>query len=213
MGSYKDSYRAKTPMRKHRETRTMTTINEKLGTFAKLAEKFMLTDADGNPMTEIVVGKTVVHGPWRLVTKDQIAIVIGIVTSSMCNTKDKDGKPVFKFQGNGWEPEAYPGDVLLQDRDNPMDNWACKPDLFDGTGWVGTIDPTTRALTYAKPGKPLIALDIPEGTKVVSLEGDRIAEAGLVLAMTKPDKGDFYAWTPDVVNAYVRPYSSTAAAA
>lgn len=180
-------------------------VQEKLGKFAKQADKFSITDEAGNSVSFIEAGKTVVHGPFRLVTKDQIARVIGIVTEGMLNAKNDKGEPVYEFQGNGWRPQAKVGDILLEDADNPSDRWACGPELFGGTGWNGTVN-GDLSITYAKPGKPLLALEIPEGTIVRSREGARPAPADCLLAITKADKGDFYVWTPDVVEAYVRNY-------
>jgi hypothetical protein len=189
-------------------------VNEKLGVFAKFSRIFSITDLKGNPVTSIDAGKTVVCGPFRLVTKDQIARVTGIVTESMLNADETNndgtttGKRVYTFQGNGWCPQAKVGDILLQDVDNPTDRWACGAELFGGTGWTGTAQ-DDGSVTYAKPGKPIAALEIPEGTIVMSREGPRPAPAGCLLAFTKPDKGDFYIWTSDVVEQYVRPFGSS----
>ena len=89
---------------------------------------------------------------------------------------------------------------------NPGDRWACKPDLFGGTGWVGTVQ-EDGSITYAKPGKPLIAIEIPEGTLIESLEGARPAPAGCLLTC-KATKGDFMIWTADVIGKYVRKYNN-----
>jgi hypothetical protein len=185
-------------------------VQDKLGRFAKLAAVFAITDEAGNPRSEIVAGETVVHGPFRLVTKDQIARVTGLVTPSMVNAKHekKPDVDVYEFQGNSWRPQGEVGDILLQDVDNPADRWACGSELFGGTGWTGTVQ-DDGSVTYAKPGKPLLALEIPEGTIVTSREGSRPAPAGCLLAVTKADKGDFYVWTADVVAAYVRDYPVT----
>jgi hypothetical protein len=196
---------AKDQKSKPLELYIMSKLNELLGTFAVLSDEFKLTDVDGNPVDTIEAGKTVVHGPFRLVTKDQIARVTGVVTPGMCNAQDKDGNPVYKFQGNGWEPEAKVGDILLQDVENENDRWACGADLFGGTGWNGTAS-DDLSVSYAKPGKPLVALDIPEGTPVASREGSRPAPAGCLLAFTKAEKGDFYVWTSDVVEKHVNDY-------
>jgi hypothetical protein len=64
-------------------------VQDKLGTFARLADQFSITDLDGNPVNVIEFGKTVVHAPFRLVTKAQIAIVFGVVTPSMMNAANK----------------------------------------------------------------------------------------------------------------------------
>lgn len=182
-------------------------LDEKLGRFAKYAENLTLTDEEGKSLEFIEAGVTVVHGPFRLVTKDQIARVTGLVTESMLNaTNDKDD-PVYEFQGNGWRPQAKVGDILLQDVDNPADRWACAQDLFGGTGWIGTVT-DDLSVTYSKPGKPLLALEIPEGTPIKSREGTRPAPAGCLLAFTKADAGDFYVWTADVVENYVHDYKA-----
>jgi hypothetical protein len=182
-------------------------VQDKLGRFAKFALTLSVTNESGQPLSEIKAGESVVSGPFRLVTKDQIAVVIGIVTESMLNATSKEGEKVFEFQGNGWRPQAKVGDILLQDVSNPADRWACGPGLFGGTGWVGTAQ-DDGSVTYAKPGKPLLALDLPEGTVVVSREGPRAVPAGCILAITNADKGDFYVWTPDVIAKYVRDYTS-----
>lgn len=182
-------------------------VNEKLGRFAKLAATFSLTDEDGAMVDTIIASKTVISGPFRLVTKDQIARVTGIVTPSMMNSKNDGEEPVFEFQGNGWRSQVKEGDVLLQDVENPSDRWACGMELFGGTGWTGAVQ-DDLSVTYAKPGKPIAAIEVPEGTIVVSREGPRPAPAGCMLAFSKPDKGDFYLWTKDVVDAYVRDYQS-----
>lgn len=183
----------------------MVTIENLLGRFAKAAADFGITDEQGNALDVIEAGVTVVHGPFCLVTKDQIARVVGVVTESMLNAENGKGEPVYEFQGNGWRPQAKVGDILLQDADNPNDRWACGQELFGGTGWVGTVK-DDLSVTYAKPGKPLLALKVPEGTMVKSREGVRPAPAGCLLAITKAEKGDFYLWTSDVVLAYVKPY-------
>jgi hypothetical protein len=183
-------------------------LQELLGRFAQQSESFKLTDVDGNPMDTIEAGVTVVHGPFKLRTKDQIARVTGIVTEGMLNAKNDQGENVYEFQGNGWRPQAKVGDILLQDVENSDDRWACGPDLFGGTGWTGTAT-DDLSVTYAKPGKPLLTLEVPEGTPIKSREGTRPAPAGCLLAITKSEKGDFYAWTADVVEAYVRDYVET----
>lgn len=181
-------------------------LNNLLGKFAKKSNKLQLTDLNGNIMDHIEFGVTVVSGPFRLVTKDQISRVIGIVTESMTNSFNEKGERVFKFQGNGWKPEGKVGDILLEDVENTDDRWACGADLFGGTGWNGEGD--ISSITYAKPGKPCIALELPEGMKVISREGERVVPADCLLAMTKADKGDFYIWTPDVVKKHVRDYGA-----
>jgi len=180
-------------------------VEEKLGKFVKLSEEIRFEDEEGNQMEVITAGRTVVHGPFRLVTKDQIARVYGIVTPSMLNSKNDKGEQVYCFQGNGWRPEAKTGDILLQDTENPDDRWACGPELFGGTGWTGTVN-KDGSVTYAKPGRPLPALELPEGTIVESREGARATPKGALLAFSNPNKGDFYIWTPDVVQSYVRDY-------
>jgi hypothetical protein len=180
-------------------------LASKLGRFAQQGGQLLLADEKGEPMDSIVYGKTVVTAPFKLVTKDQIARVTGIVTESMLNANSKDGASVYRFQGNGWEPEALLGDILLQDVDNPADRWACGQSLFGGTGWIGTVQ-ADLSVTYAKPGKPLIAIALPAGITVTSREGTRVSKTGEVLAFTKADKGDFYLWTTDVVASYVRDY-------
>lgn len=183
-------------------------VQDKLGRFAQLASSFSITDEAGQPAAAIQAGATVVRGPFRLVTKDQIARVTGVVTESMLNATNKAGERVYEFQGNGWCPQAKVGDILLQDVANPSDRWACGPELFNGTGWVGTAQ-SDLSVTYAKPGKPLLALEVPEGTIVVSREGARSpVPAGCLLAITNAEKGDFYVWTPDVVSKYVRDFTS-----
>lgn len=183
-------------------------VKDKLGRFAKQASTFSVTDETGNPMDSIQAGVSVVHGPFRLVTKDQIARVVGIVTPSMLNATSKDGKRVYEFQGNGWNPQGMVGDILLQDAANPSDRWACGPELFNGTGWMGTAQ-SDGSVTYAKPGKPLLALPLREGTIVISREGARSpVPAGCLLAITNAEKGDFYVWTPDVVAMYVKDFAS-----
>ena len=186
-----------------------TELKEKLGRFAELAEKFSLTNIDGSPATEVVAVETIVSGPFRLVTKTQIARIIAIVTSSMINAENDKGQPVYKFKGNGWYPEAPVGHIILQDVDNPADRWACAPELFGGTGWNGTVanDENGVSVTYSKDGKPIIAIEIPVGTVVRSLEGPRtIDQEGCLLVMTNADNGDFYIYTPDVVEKYIHDY-------
>lgn len=185
----------------------MSTVIELLGTFAQIADYFQVTDLDGNPTDAIEAGKTVVKGPWKVVTKLQIARVTGIVTESMYNATDKNGNRVYRFQGNGWCPEATAGDVLLQDVNNSTDRWACKPDLFGGTGWVGTATENLE-VTYAKPGKPLLAMEVPAGTILQTLEGPRVIPEGAMLSVSKSAKGDFYVWTSDVVANYIRDYTN-----
>ena len=180
-------------------------LEDKLGRFARYAENLAFTDEAGNPALVIEAGVTVVSGPFKLVTKDQIARVVGLVTASMTNASNDKGNDVYEFQGNGWRPQAMVGDVLLCDAGNPADRWACKPELFGGTGWVGTVN-QDGSVTYAKAGKPQLALEVPEGTPVKSLEGVRLAPAGCLLTMTKADKGDFFLLTADVVQKYVRTY-------
>jgi hypothetical protein len=180
-------------------------IDEKLGTFTKIAQAVSFKDVAGNPMDHIEAGKTVVHGPWRLVTKAQIARVIGPCTESICNTVDKDGKPVFKFQGDGWEPEASPGDLILVDHKKPSNVWACKPGLFGGTGWTAFFG-ENRELLYSKPGKPLLALEVPPGTVVKTLEGEQTVGSGGLLTLTDANVGDFYSWQRELVEANVREY-------
>lgn len=178
------------------------------GPFAVLADEVLITDLDGNPVDRIVAGQTIIHGPWRAATKDQIARVTGVVTESMCNGTDDSGQPIYQFQGNGWTPQANIGDVLLQDVSNADDRWSCAPALFGGSNWNGTVA-EDLSVTYAKPGKPTLVLAIPEGTIVVSLEGDRPFTADALLAIGKPQKGDVYVWTPDVVEKYVNFLNST----
>ena len=180
-------------------------VQEKLGRFAKYADVFSVTDEADNPVETIEAGATIVRGPFRLMTKDQIARVTAIVTESMTNGLNDAGQQIYEFQGNGWRPQARVGDVLLQDADNLSDRWACGPELFGGTGWVGTVH-DDLSVTYAKPGNPTLALELPEGTVVKSREGSRTVKAGCYLAISKADKGDFYVWTLDVVQAYVRDY-------
>lgn len=186
-------------------------LQDKLGQFAQLGSQFAILDQDGNDVTAqgvIQAGIHTVVGDWKLVTKDQIARVVGIVTPSMTNA-EKDGLPVFEFQGNGWRPQASPGDVLLQDVSNPNDQWACQPEIFqEDSGWKGTVQ-EDGSVTYAKPGKPLLSLELPEGITVISLEGSRDPiEKGGLLSCAKADRGDFYLWSKDVVEAYVKPYSA-----
>jgi hypothetical protein len=186
-----------------------TKLEEKLGRFAGLAKNFSLTNIDGSPATEVAAGKTVVSGSFRLVTKTQIARIIGIVTPGMTNTKNNDGQPVYRFKGNGWYPEAPVGHIILQDVNNPADIWACEPGLFGGTGWNGTVanDENGISVTYSKDRKPIIAVEIPVGTVVRSLEGPRtINKEGCLLVMTDANKGDFYIYTPDVVEKYIHNY-------
>jgi len=179
-------------------------VEDKLGRFAILADSLTLTDEAGNPVTTTEAGKTVVHGPFRLVTKDQTARVTGIVTESMLNATDKDtGESLYEFEGYGWRPQAAVGDILMQDVNNLPDRWSCKPGLFKD--WNGTVG-ADLSVTYSKAGKPLLALEIPEGTPIVTLEGPRSAPAGCLLVFTNANKGDFYVWTADVVAAYVRDY-------
>lgn len=180
-------------------------VQEKLGRFARLDSVFRMTDEAGNPVEVVEAGLTVVRGPFRLMTKDQLARVIGIVTSSMLNATDKDGVGVYEFQGNGWRPQGKVGDILLQDAENPADRWACGPELFGGTGWTGTVQ-DDLSVVYAKPGKATLALELPAGTVVRSREGSRVVGEGCYLAVSKADKGDFYVWTPDVVAKYVRDF-------
>jgi hypothetical protein len=45
-------------------------IEDKLGRFVKLNDSIVLTDEAGNKVNVIEAGKTVVAGPFRLVTKD-----------------------------------------------------------------------------------------------------------------------------------------------
>lgn len=182
----------------------MNNMKTNPGRFAKLSDDFFLADESGKPVDRIEVGKTVVHGPFRLVTKDQIAVVTGIVTESMLNVDGGSGR-VYEFQGNGWRPQARVGDILLQDADNPNDRWACGADLFGGTGWRGSVQ-EDGSVIYAKPGKPLFATEIPEGILVTSREGTRPAPAGCLLAFSSADKGDFYVWTSDVVGNYIRDF-------
>lgn len=193
-------------MHKDGKETEMRMVEEMCGTFAQAADTFKITDKCGNLVDVIKAGETVVHGSFKLVTKDQIARVIGIVTASMCNAQNDDGEDVYKFQCNGWEPEGRVGNILLQDVENEVDRWACGQDLFGGTGWVGTVQ-EDGSVIYAKPGKPLLALEIPEGTVVDSLEGSRTADAGCMLAITNAKRGDFYVWTPDVVEEYVKPFA------
>lgn len=182
-------------------------VQDKLGTFARLADSFAITDLDGNPVKEIEFGKTIVHGPFRLVTKAQIAVVIGVVTESMVNGKNKHGDPVYEFQSKTWRPQAKVGDILLQDAEEPADRWACGADLFGGAGWNGTVH-LNGYVTYDKHGKPVPAIELPEGTMVVSREGSRPAPAGSMLAFTDASKGDFYVWSPDVVRDRVKNYTT-----
>lgn len=191
------------------------TIESKLGTFTKIAPTLSFTDQAGNRLDYIEQGKTVVHGPWKLVTKAQLAIVRLIVTGNMLNATGSDekkanfGKPVFKFKGNGWSPEADINDIVMQDAHNPADRWACKPEHFGDAGWQGSAPDADMNAYYSKHGKPLLALELPAGTRVHSKEGARTVGAGHYLAMTNPNVGDFYVWTPDVVANYVKPYVSS----
>lgn len=180
-------------------------IESKTGRFVKLADSLKLATETGQPMSFIKAGVTVVYGPFRLVVKDQIARVTGIVTESMINAKNNAGEPVYEFQGNGWRPQARVGDILLQDVESPSDRWACGSDLFGGTGWVGAVH-QDLSITYAKPGKPVLALELPEEIEVMSREGTRVVPTGCMLAITNVEKGDFYIWTPDVVEERVRDY-------
>ena len=178
---------------------------DKAGRFVRIGDSFGITDEEGNPLEAIEAGVSLVTGPFRLVLKEQIAHVTGVVTASMVNAANKTGDVVYEFQGNGWRPQAKVGDILLQDVENPADRWACGTELFGGTGWVG-MEQEDGSIIYVKPGKPLLALEIPEGTLVKSREGNRPAPAGCLLAVTNADKGDFYLWTADVVQRYVKEY-------
>lgn len=181
-------------------------VHEKTGRFVKISEKFKLTDEAGNPVESIEAGVTVVHGSFRLMTKDQIARVTGIVTESMTNGRNEKNQRIYEFQGNDWRPQALIGDILLQDIDNPFDRWACGPELFGGTGWTGTVNYHDMSVTYTKAGEPLLVVKLPNRMMVKSREGTRFAPEGSLLAVTKADKGDFHIWTPEVVAKYVRDY-------
>jgi hypothetical protein len=176
-----------------------------LGTFAQYADAFSMTDLDGELTDKIIAGETVVHGPWKVVTKDQIARITGIVTESMCNAQSADGHPVYEFQGNGWKPQASIGDILLQDVNNPTDRWASKPGFFGGAAWTGRME-KDLSVTYTKRGEPLIAIEVPKGTFIDSLEGPRPAPAGCLLTC-EASKGNFIVWTADVVEKYIKPYN------
>jgi hypothetical protein len=180
-------------------------LEDKLGTFAKLAPKFSITDQVGNPLKAVQVGVSVVRGPFRLMVKSQVARITGVVTESMLNSVNEKGERVYELQGNGWRPQARIGDLLMQDVEVLTDRWACGFELFGGTGWTETVH-EDLSVTYAKFGKPTLALELPKGTVVNSREGARLVPLGSILVMSDANKGDFYIWTPDVVEKYVREY-------
>lgn len=178
----------------------MTTLQEKLGSFC---EAGLALSFDGD---RIVAGETVVSGPWGLYTKDQIAAVVGVVTESMLNSQDDDGNPVYEFQGNGWRPKCPVGHILLADTENPNDRWGCEPGIFeDSSGWQGIVK-EDGSVTYAKAGKPILAMPIEPGVQVKTLEGEYTSSQGAMLVVTDADKGDFFLWMPDTVEAKVKPY-------
>ena len=181
-------------------------VQDKLGTFARYADRFSITDLDGNPVDKIEFGKTIVHGPFKLVTKRQIAIVIAVVTKEMVNGTNKDGKPVYEFASKTWRPKALVGDFVLQDAEEPADRWACGSDLFHSdSGWIATVH-DNGYVTYGKHGKPVPAIEVPEGTIVDSREGPQPAPAGSMLTFLNVNEGDFYLWSPDTVRDRVKDY-------
>ncbi len=182
-------------------------ITSKLGVFAQINANFQILNQDGSPADGIIrAGKTTVNGPWALFTKDQIARVCGIVTASMCNATDSSGNPVYEFQGNGWRPQGSVGDVLLHDANNPSDRWACKPDIFNqDSGWRGTVSEDGN-ITYAKPGKPILAMPIAAGQQVETLEGPIVSKEGEYLVVTNANKGDFFLWSAELIAKHVKPY-------
>ena len=64
------------------------------------------------------------------------------------------------------------------------------------------------SVTYTKRGELLIAIEVPKGTLIDSLEGPRPAPAGCLLTC-EANKGNFVVWTADVVEKYIKPYEAS----
>lgn len=141
---------------------------------------------------EIIAGQTKVIGPWKCAIKSQRARIIGKVTIDQVNTEEG-----YKFQGDGWEPVASVGDILMQDISNTIDIWPVKPHLFSND-WKEDGDGV-----FSKSEGSQWTLALPPGVVVKSLEGGKVSREGDLLTLTNLSLGDFYLWPAKVVKDYV----------
>jgi hypothetical protein len=151
------------------------------------SQGFQILDKEGNLTKIIVAGESTIYAPLSTYKKVQFATKVGVVTEEQLNAKDSEGRDVYEIQGNGWKPQGLPGDIFLQDINNPVDKWFVKPNLFQ---WQ-LVDGKDNV--WEKPdGKTFEGYELPVGTVLKTLESEYISKKDDILTCINSELGDFY---------------------
>ena len=143
-------------------------------------------DENDKKTDTIVAGKSTVYAPIEEFKKFQKCKIIGRVSKDNFNAQDNKGNDIYTFEGDGWNPEGYENDYILEDSENSKNKWCCKPELFEWTPVSGEDN------LYEKDGKTFFGYKIEEGIFIKTLDGSYTTKGGDILTCIDETIADFY---------------------